>query len=56
MVDNKDRSKAYQPAGGPKKLVNVFEQNMIREAEELAAKEAGRKKALKPLGSSAVTQ
>jgi len=39
-----DRAQAYGVTGEKKKLVNVFEQNMIREAEELAAREAGRKK------------
>jgi len=39
-----DRAQAYGVTGEKKKLVNVFEQNMQREAEELAAREAGRKK------------
>jgi len=39
-----DRATAYGVTGEKKKFVNVFEENMRREAEELAAREAGRKK------------
>jgi hypothetical protein len=42
----------YGEVGQKKKLVNVFEQNMIAEKEEQEQKAAANVKPTKPLGSS----